>query len=198
MKVIQVFIGRKTFWEVANPRLKVSLSLLSVQEKKCGFITHAGQKRLSLFFFLRVLFTETACERHPGRHVEPETLGYNQTQEPQHPDSATTITDGCSDSVRSKKRFTAIYSNDFLYNEQPGPPSFPADFLKGGATFQWIINLNLNQYNIDKATVCSPDLAWAQCLWITTRTSNVFPDFGLNCQLANWCGQQGEMLWNYW
>lgn len=89
----------------------------------------------------------------------PETLGYNQTQEPQHPDSAATTTDGCNDSDLSKKRLAAIYSNDFLYNEQPGPRSFPADFLKCGATLQCIISLNLNQYNIDKA-VCPPDPAW--------------------------------------
>lgn len=30
-------------------------------------------------------------------------LGYNQTQEPQYPDSATTTTDSCGDSVLSKK-----------------------------------------------------------------------------------------------
>lgn len=71
-----------------------------------------------------------------GGMRSPGTLGYNQTQEPQYPDSATTTTGSCSDSVFSKKVVAVIYSNDLLYNDYPGPLRFPADFTKGGATFQ--------------------------------------------------------------
>ena len=86
-----------------------------------------------------VLFSLFSSQKQPARDTlgdmwSPETPGYNQTQEPQYPDSATTTTDSCSDSELSKEHLAAIYSNDLLYNEHLGPLRFPADFLKGGAT----------------------------------------------------------------
>lgn len=79
----------------------LSFSPFRAREKKSGFITHAGQNRLSLFF----LFSsqEQPMGDNLGDMWSPTTQGYNQTQEPQYPDSATTTTDSCCDSGLSKK-----------------------------------------------------------------------------------------------
>lgn len=91
-------------------------------------------------------FSLFSSQKQPVRDTlgdmwSPETWGYNQTQEPQYPDSATTTTGSCGDSVFSKKYLAVIYSNDLSYNLHPGPFSFQADFLKGGNTFHCIFSL---------------------------------------------------------
>lgn len=48
-----------------------------------------------------------------GDMRSPETQGYSQTQEPQYPDSATTSTGSCIDSLLWEKLLAVIYSNDY-------------------------------------------------------------------------------------
>lgn len=80
----------------------LSFSLLSVQERGnvVSLLTRA-KTDCPLFFVF-------SSQKQPIRDTlgdmwSPETLGYNQTQEPQRPDSATTTTGSCSDSALSKK-----------------------------------------------------------------------------------------------
>ncbi len=56
-------------------------------------------KQIVLFF----MFSSQKQRETPWETWSSETLGYNQTQEPQCPDSATTTTGSCSDSALSKK-----------------------------------------------------------------------------------------------
>ena len=112
------------------------VSLLKWAKTDCPFFL--------FFFFFFVFYSQKQPVRDTlGDMWSPETLAYNQTQEPQYPDSAATTTDSCSDSALSKKHLAAIYGNDLLYNEHSALLSFPAEFLKGGATFQCIISLTL-------------------------------------------------------
>lgn len=111
------------------------------EREEMWFHYSCGPKQIVFFFFFsHFIHKKQPVRDNLGDIWSPETLAYNQTQEPQRPDSAATTTDSCRDSVLSKKHSAAIYSNDLLYNDDhSGPFSFPADFCKGGATFQCII-----------------------------------------------------------
>lgn len=116
------------------------LSLHSVRESRNVVSLLMQPKTDCLFFSSHFIHKKQPVRDNLGDMWSPETLAYNQTQEPQCPDSAATTTDSCRDSILSKKHSAAIYSNDLLYNDDHcGPFSFPADFCKGGATFQCII-----------------------------------------------------------
>lgn len=110
-----------------------SLVPFRAREKKCGFITHAGQNRL---LFLLLFITETAWGGNPGDMWSPKTQGYRQTHEPQYPDSATTSTGSCIDSFLSEKLLAVIYRSDYILYWAQSIVKFSCWFFKGGATFQ--------------------------------------------------------------
>lgn len=73
----------------------------------------------------------------------PGALTYNQTQQPECPDSDSTTANSRCDSLLSKKHKTALYRKINHYGDgRPGPLSLPADLGKGGATFKSLIVLS--------------------------------------------------------
>ena len=182
------------------------------ERKEMWFHYSSGPKQIVLFFFFFFFFFFVFySQKQPVRDTlgdmwSPETLAYNQTQEPQYPDSAATTTDSCSDSALSKKHLAAIYGNDLLYNEHSGLLSFPAVFLKGGATFQCIISLTLintgvtRKQNVQRTAgaliiLARPSLGLASMNHDHTYSLDVdqpshwLPNVWLNCQQFYCCHQ---------
>lgn len=115
----------------SSAAIPLSLISFSARRKKCGFTTHVDQNRLLLFF----LFSQKQPVRDTlGDMWSPETQGFSQTQLPQCPDSATTTTGSCSDSVFSEKLLAVIYSNDYISSTLGSQVSLL--IFKGGTTFQ--------------------------------------------------------------
>ena len=100
-------------------------SLPSVQARR-NVVSLVTQAKTDCRFFPPLVFsTENCLWETLWETWSPETLAYNQTQEPQCPDSATitTTTGSCSDSVLSKELRAVVYSNDLSCNEPE--PTFP-------------------------------------------------------------------------
>lgn len=159
----QILLPLSTKTAIERTSQRAPLSYTSVQPAKPFFFLPINPKGCSFTFlhFVQVSvsvvsllmrtktdypllwFAETACKRRAGRHADPGALTYNQTQEPECPDSDNTTANSRCDSLLSKKHKTALYRKINHYSDgRPGPSSLPADLGKGGATFKSLIVLS--------------------------------------------------------
>lgn len=168
------------------------LSLHSVRERRNVVSLLMRPKTDCLFFSF--LFSHFIHKKQPVRDNlgdiwSPETLAYNQTQEPQGPDSAATTTDSCRDSVLSNTQLpftvmiycittTTLDLSVFLLISVKVVPHFSvSSYLEKNSMFKKLCLIILTRPSLDSVAMNHHHTY----LLDVDQPSNWLPNVWLNC-----------------